>query len=57
MVRSGAQQAESKECHAAQNLERKQVRGGLNLSQPQDGDGNGGADNCLGLAFALCESE
>lgn len=57
MVRSGAQQAESKECHAAQNFEGKRTRGGLDLGQSQDGDGNGGADNCLGLAFALGETE
>ena len=57
VVRSGAQQAESEECEASQNLERKRARGGLNLGQPQDGDGDGGGGNCLGLAFALGETE
>lgn len=31
VVRGGAQQTESKECHAAQNLERKRVSGELDL--------------------------
>ena len=57
MVRRGAQQTESKECHAPQNLERKRARGELNLSQPQDGDGDGSGDNCLGLALALGEGQ
>lgn len=53
VVSGGAQQAEPEECEASQNLERKRARGGLNLSQPQDGDGDGGTDNCLRLAFVL----
>lgn len=46
MVSGGTQQAESKECHAAQDLERKRGRRELNLSQAhdddRDGDGVGG---------------
>lgn len=53
VVSGGAQQAEPEECEAPQNLERKRARGGLDLGQPQDGDGDGGADNCLRLAFVL----
>lgn len=49
----GTQQAESEECEASQNLERKRARGELNLNQTQDGDGGGGTDNCLRPAFAL----
>lgn len=57
MVRRSTQQAESEECEAPQNLERKRARGELYLGQSQDGDGDGGAGNCLGLAFTLCEPE
>lgn len=56
-MRGGAQQAEPKECNAPQNLEGKRTRGELDLGQSQDGDGNGGVDGCLGLAFTLCEPE
>ena len=57
VVRRGAQQAESKECNAPQNLERKRARGELNLGQSQDGDGDGSGGDCLGLAFALGEGQ
>lgn len=46
VVSSGTQQTEPKECHAAQNLEGKRTRGGLDLGQSQDGDGNSGVGGC-----------
>ena len=46
VVSGGAQQAESKERHAPQNLEGKRARGGLDLGQSQDGDGNSGVGGC-----------
>ena len=47
VVSSGTQQAESKECHAAQNLEGKRGRRELNLGQAHDDDRDGGGvDGC-----------
>lgn len=57
MVRRGTQQAESKECHAPQNLECKRACGELNLGQAHNGYGDGGGGNCPGLAFALGEGQ
>lgn len=58
VVRCGTQQAESKERHAAQNLEHKRGRRELNLGQAHDDDRDGGGvDGCQRVAFALCEPE
>ena len=57
VVSGRTQQSESKECHAAQNLERERACGGLNLGQSEDGDGDGGIAGRLGLTLALCEGE
>ena len=57
-MRCGTQQAESKERHAAQNLEHKRGRRELNLGQAHDDDRDGGGvDGCQRVAFALCEPE
>ena len=47
VVSGGTQQAESKECHAAQNFEDKRGRRELNLGQAHDDDRDrGGVDGC-----------
>ena len=47
VVSGGTQQAESKECHAAQNFEDKRGRRELNLGQAHDDDRDGGGvDGC-----------
>ena len=47
VVSGGTQQAESKECHAAQNFEDRRGRRELNLGQAHDDDRDGGGvDGC-----------